>query len=126
MKRLIIAIILLLITAGLCSFEFILNTKESENAAEYLALAQEQANSGDKSNALKTMEKLIKLWESKVESMLIFISHEKPDEIGESLAVAESYLKSEDFPEFYAECKRIENKLEHFRNLEIPTVNNIL
>lgn len=126
MKRLFVAIILLFIVAGLCTFEFTLNTKESQHASEYLKTAQQQMTDGNKKDAIKTMKKLRELWESNVESMLIFISHDKPDEICENIAVAESYLKSGELPEFYAECKRIENELEHFRDLEIPTINNIL
>lgn len=126
MKRLFVAIILLFIVAGLCTFEFMLNTKESQHASEYLKTAQQQMTDGNKKDAIKTMKKLRELWESNVESMLIFISHDKPDEICENIAVAESYLKSGELPEFYAECKRIENELEHFRDLEIPTINNIL
>ena len=126
MKRLFIAIILLFIVAGLCTFEFTLNTKESQHASEYLKTAQQQMVDGNEKEAIQTMKKLKELWESNVESMLIFISHEKPDEICENIAVAESYLKSGEHPEFYAECKRIENELEHFRDLEIPTINNIL
>lgn len=126
MKRLIIAVILLLIAAGLCTFEFILNTNESQHASEYLKQAQQQMINGNEKDAIEAMAKLRELWEKNVESMLIFISHEKPDEIGENIAVAESYLKSGELPEFYAECKRIENELEHFRDLEIPTINNIL
>lgn len=126
MKRLIIAVILILITSGLCTFEFMLNTKGSEQASEYLKQAQQQSLNGNKNDAINTMKNLRELWESKVESMLVFISHEEPDEIGENIAVAESYLKSGELPEFYAECKRVENKLEHFRDLEIPTFGNIL
>lgn len=126
MKRLIIAVILIFIVSGLCSFEFILNTKESEKATEYLQQAEKQMNDGNKQGAIHTIKNLRELWERNVESMLIFISHEKPDEIGESISVAETYLRNGELPEFYAECKRIENKLEDFRSLEIPTINNIL
>lgn len=126
MKRLIIAFLLILIVTGLCSFEFMLNTRESELASESIKKAQQLIKDSKTDEAIKTMEELKENWEKNVESMLIFISHQRPDEICENIAVAESYLKSGELPEFYAECKRIENELEHFRDLEIPTFSNIL
>lgn len=126
MKRLIIAFVLILIVAGLCSFEFMLNTRESELASESIKKSQQLIKDKKIDEAIKTIEELKESWEKNVESMLIFISHKRPDDICENIAVAESYLKSGEFPEFYAECKRIENELKHFRDLEIPTFSNIL
>lgn len=126
MKRLIIAFLLILVVAGLCSLEFMLNTRESELASENLKEIQYLIKNGKNDEAITIMEELKEHWGKMVNSMLIFISHQRPDEICENIAVAESYLKSGEFPEFYAECKRIENELEHFRDLEIPTLSNIL
>ena len=69
MKRLFIAIILLFIVAGLCTFEFTLNTKESQHASEYLKTAQQQMVDGNEKEAIQTMKKLKELWESNVESI---------------------------------------------------------
>lgn len=126
MKRLIIAVILIIIVAGLCTIEYFLNTGESSSASEALIRAQSLLRDGKTDEATETMQKLRENWDSNVESILIFVSHGKPDAICESLAVAESYLKSREFPEFYAECQRAENELKHFSELEIPTFNNIL
>ncbi len=126
MKRFIIAVILIFAVAGLCTVEYILNTGESSRASEALEKAQILLKEGKTDEASETMKRLRENWDANVESMLIFVSHGKPDAICESLAVAESYLESREFPEFYAECRRTENELKHFRELEIPTFNNIL
>lgn len=126
MKRVIIAIALIFVVMGLCILEYTLNTNESKRASESLEKAQILLKDNKNDEAENIMKNLRENWESNVESMLIFVSHGKPDKIGESLAVAESYLKSRELPEFYAECKRAENELKHFRDLEIPTFNNIL
>lgn len=126
MKRVIIAVVLILIVAGLCTFEYTLNTTETNHTSEALEKAQMLLKNGKADEAEQTIKSLRENWERNVESMLIFVSHGKPDEICENLAVAESYLKSREIPEFYAECKRVENELKHFRDLEIPTFNNIL
>lgn len=126
MKRILIAVILIIITAGLCTLEYTLNTTESVRTSEALKRTQALLDSGKVKESEETIKNLRNSWDSKVESMLIFTSHGKPDQISEGLAVAESYLKSREFPEFYAECKRVETELEHFRDLEIPTFNNIL
>lgn len=126
MKRLITAFLILLSVSGLCILEFILSTREADYAAAKLEQAQEFSEAGKREDALKAVNELRERWESGGEKMLILISHEEPEEIGEDIAVLESYLKSGELPEFYAECKRTENKLRHFRSLEIPGLNNIL
>ncbi len=80
---------------------------------------------GNKERAKNELEKAIREWEKNMETMLIFVSHGKLDQIEEAINIADSYLQNGEINLFYAECQRAATLLDHFENVEYPNINNI-
>lgn len=116
----VFAVIIIVITTG-----FIFNTKSVDSVSEKVNSALAYSKSGDKENAKKNMESAVEEWNGKMNTMLLFMSHDKLDQIDESLNIADTYITSGDTAMFNAECKRTSILLQHFYDLEYPTVYNI-
>ena len=116
----VFAVIIIVITTG-----FIFNTKSVDSVSEKVNSALAYSKSGDKENAKKNMESAVEEWNSKMNTMLLFMSHDKLDQIDESLNIADTYITSGDTAMFNAECKRTSILLQHFYDLVYPTVYNI-
>ena len=126
MNRIIGTIIIFLITIALVTTEFIINTNTASSVNDLIYKADLMAIKNKKSEAHKNMDEALKEWDNHVQSMLLFYSHQKPDEIEESLHIAKSYLDSGEMNMFHAECKLIMIRLRQFNDLEYPTIRNIL
>lgn len=125
MKRLIGAIIIFLIIAGIAATGFFINTRTADNVIEMLDASQQYALDGNIEEAKKELDGAIEEWEKKIEIMLLFVSHGKLDEIEEAINIADSYIQYDEIPLFYAECQRASTLLDHFKSVEYPSVNNI-
>ncbi len=126
MNRIIGTIIILLLTIALVTTEFIINTNTASSVNEKIYSADEMASKNQISEAHKKMDEAMQEWDHHVQSMLLFYSHQKPDEIEESLHTAKSYLDQGEISFFHAECKLIIIRLKQFNDLEYPTIRNIL
>ena len=125
MKRLIGTIIIFLIIAGIAATGFFINTKTADNVMEKVQASQKYALDGNIDRAKQELSAAIDEWERKIETMLLFVSHGKLDEIEEAISIANSYIQYEEIPLFYAECQRASTLLDHFKSVEYPSINNI-
>lgn len=125
MKRLITALIVLALVISIGLTGLIVNTNTTDMVMEKLEMSKNYAFKGNNKQAKKEIEEAINEWENKMETMLIFVSHGKLDQIEESINIADSYLENNEMPLFYAECRRASTLLEHFENVEYPSVTNI-
>lgn len=124
--RIYSAAVIFIITIITIIFGFIINTTTSESVSDKIQSAERYAENNDAENANKQIKAALSEWESKMETMLIFISHGKLDQIEESLHTANTYLEFGELKSFTAECRKTEILLKHFNDLEYPTINNIL
>ena len=60
-----------------------------------------------------------------METMLLFISHGKLDEIEKTINTACSYIKSREISLYKAECISAHLLIDNFKNVEYPNINNI-
>lgn len=125
MKRLIGTIVIFLIIVGISATGFFINTKTADTIMEKVQKSQQYALDGNIDSAKKELAEAIDEWEKKIEIMLLFVSHGKLDEIEEAINIAQSYIQYEEVPLFYAECQRASTLLDHFKNIEYPSINNI-
>ncbi len=126
MNRIIGTIIILIITIALVTTEFVINTNTASSVNEKIYNADIIASNGRVDEAEYNMNEALKEWDDHSQSMLLFYSHQKPDEIEESIHKAKSYLDSEEMSLFHAECKLILIRLKQFNDLEYPSIKNIL
>ena len=104
---------------------FFVNTNTARIVNDKLSLSLEYAENGDIKNAKLSLEKAIDEWDSKMQTMLLFISHGRLDEIEQTINTAYSYIKNKDIPMYAAECTRAYLLIDNFKSVEYPTVNNI-
>lgn len=125
MKRLFIALVVLAIVIGIGITGLVINTNTANYIVDKLEMTKKYAADGNIETAKKELKDAVDRWESKMEIMLIFVSHGKLDQIEESINITNSYLENNEMGLFYAECKRAITLLEHFENVEYPNINNI-
>ena len=85
----VLAGVIIIITSG-----FFINTNTARTVGNLLSLSMEYAEKGDFQNAEISIEKAKNQWENNMETMLLFISHGKLDEIEKTINTACSYIKS--------------------------------
>lgn len=125
MHRIAGAIVLFLLTIVLVISGFTINTKTSASVNQKIASAAEACRQEQLGQAQKQAASALKEWNDNKETMLLFVSHGRLDQIEESLNIACSCIDAGDTDLFMAECTRIEVYLKHFNDLEYPTINNI-
>ncbi len=126
MHRIYIALVILIITVTIIISGFIINTSTSKSVSGKIESAENYAVSGDSENAKKQIRSALNEWESKMEAMLVFVSHGRLDQIEESLNSANTYIEFGELKAFSLECRKTEILIKHFYDLEYPTINNIL
>ncbi len=126
MHRIYSAIIILAVTIAVIMFGFTINTTTSRSVSDKVELAESYAVGGDTVNAKNAIKAAVSEWQGKMETMLIFVSHGRLDQIEESLNNANTYIEFGELKAFSAECRKVKILIKHFYDLEYPTINNIL
>ena len=126
MHRIYSAIIILAVTIAVIMFGFTINTTTSRSVSDKVELAESYAVGGDTVNAKNAIKAAVSEWQGKMETMLIFVSHGRLDQIEESLNKANPYIEFGELKAFSAECRKVKILIKHFYDLEYPTINNIL
>ena len=120
MKRIVIAAILIVSTLIIIAAGSVYNMKTvgEVSAVLYDALS----DSGDSD---RKIYKAYEMWEKSKNTMLLFSSHAKLNQIGESIRMAKEYSEIEDMKMYHAECRRALIYLDQFSGTEYPTIYNI-
>lgn len=126
MHRIYSAIIILAVTIAVIMFGFTINTTTSRSVSDKVELAESYAVGDDTENAKNAIKAAVSEWQGKMETMLIFVSHGRLDQIEESLNNANTYIEFGELKAFSAECRKVKILIKHFYDLEYPTINNIL
>ncbi len=126
MHRIYSAVVIFIITVITIVSGFIVNTTTSRSVSDRVDSAESYAADGDVENAKKQIKSAVSEWENRMETMLIFISHGKLDQIEESLNTAYNYIEFGELKAFTTECRKSKILIKHFYDLEYPTINNIL
>ena len=113
------------IIAALTVSGFRINTGTAHQVLEKLENAYDLARDGDMDSARVQLETAQQIWDEKIETMLLFISHGRIDRIEEAIHQAYDYLDSRERSLFLAECSTAILQTEHLIHVEYPYVNNI-
>lgn len=125
MHRIISTIFISILTLFIVVVGFTINTRTTNSINENITAAMNLKNNGDSEGAKRELQKAIDEWDHTIEIMLLFESHGKLDRIEESLKLSEMYLQNGNTNMFNEECKRASILIEHFNDLEYPTIYNI-
>lgn len=116
----VLAVVLTIVVTG-----FRINTKTANSVTEKINSSINYHENGNITLAKKEIKSALDEWEDNMETMLLFISHGRLDEIEEALNVANTYIELGDENMYIAECRRAAILIQHFENIEYPTINNI-
>lgn len=125
MKRIIAAVVLSLIVAGLCFADITLTDKTCDKLTRELDNCRMAYESSDYAAAEKYAEALEKSWAEQEDLFSVFINHELIDDMGVSLAKLVPLAESRD-DMFLVECRVIEMTLKHIKNDSTVNLHSVL
>ncbi len=125
MRRLYGALVVLFIAVGLMITGFLVNTHTAQAVLADLQEAYSYARNGDTDRAKNSLTSARQRWDERLDTMLLFESHGRLDEIEEALHKAQDYLDRRELSLFLAECSSAALLTEHFISVEYPYWNNI-
>lgn len=126
MKRLWVAVALLLICGVLSATEFVTAQKH----CDYLKTALEKAESyiSDKEfkEAVSFIENVQHEWESREKTLKIYLLHEEAENITEGLAELKEFAQEKKASEYMSVSKKTKRQLLRIKQSELPDLENIL
>ena len=126
MKRVISSIILLAIIIGGCIWEvYFLNTT-IEFLTENIKTTETLINSDELDKAIEKNNSTLQFWLDRKNLISTFIDHNHIQEIDETLTVMKTLLENNQSEDFFSESGRAINQMEHLKDTEIPSIENIL
>ena len=126
MKRVLIALVILLMVSGLCWFS--LHTQVS-NVESLLEMTDRMEDSFDPDNpdaALELSRQFVEEFRERTRSFPFFMRHADIWSIEETVAALPIYLETGDTQHFPAELAKCRSQLEKLYEVELPLPENIL
>lgn len=113
--------ILVIVFAG-----FLFNIKTADSVNSDMQSAFESIEKGDAEKAKVYTNSALNNWNKRLRILMILNSHNKTDEIDQSLHLAASGLYHNNTDIFITESNRAIILLRHLKDTEYPTIDNIL
>lgn len=126
MKRLWVAVILLLICGAFSTAEFITVRKNCDYYTQLLDTAEAYISSKEYSEASAIIESAQHQWESTQKTLNVFLLHEEAESIGENLAQLNENANEKDRAKFKSVADKIKRQLLRLKQSELPDFENIL
>lgn len=125
MKRLWIALVCILISAVLCTFEIIYTYNSTDYLNNMVAKAKTQLNSGKGVLAASTLNEARDFWQGRKGVTSVFLHHDRIDDIDVQLLSAAYACEKADAD---SEIKLIQLQIQlgQIWSMERPTIENIL
>lgn len=125
MKRIVLSIVILFLTAGLCCWSVVAVTRKTDGFTEKVHTIEKAYEGGELNKCIEVAEELQNEW-------LDFMNHSVLiNDLGHALditsSIAEIYsFAQEDNEEIYAACDRAEVQIDIFKNMQLPKLWKIL
>ena len=124
-KRITLAIILMLSVIGLCVFNLIVINSKKNECSNILEETYIAAKSNNKSIAEKKLNSFTEIWNKNEGIMMLMLHRDDVDDVSFITREIKEYLKENEMPEFYAGLKRIMALLDHTFETEMPYPKNV-
>ena len=125
MNRIFGAFIVLIIVIVTVTTAFSINTNTASSVSRLLSESIDSAEKGDIQSAGLFLQKAKYEWDTKMDIMLLFVSHGKLDQIEQTVNIAYVYIKSNDISNYMAQCQNARLLINDFREVEYPDIKNI-
>ena len=125
MKRIVTASIIFIFIISSCITAFVFIKNKTNEFSDILQNAYTQAKSNNKDESIAQIDNFIKRWHKSEKYLMLLINREYIDEITVASQTLNQYLRYEEYPEFFAEIKKVMALLNHMLDTEMPQLRNI-
>lgn len=126
MKRIWLALALLLTVAGLCTAGGVYVHRQTDILLGYLDELEDSYLRGDTAETLRWARRLAEEYEQRTASMDCFIAHSDLEDSRETAVMLPAVVEQEGWEELRMEAARLREQLEHLQSLDKPTLRNVL
>lgn len=126
MKKLKVAIVILIILPVSIGVSHIYLNSSSEKMVGMLSNVETSAREGDISSANMRLNKFMVVWEKNKPVYATFIRHAEIDLANQSAAKLKEYLADDEKSNFFAECETLKMQITHIADTERFSLDNIL
>ncbi len=126
MKRIWVALSLMIICSAFACTEFIIVKYKSTEFFDLVETAEVYFSEREFSKSYNTLDSATKKWEKSEKILNIFLSHEKVDEVEESLSELSKHAENKDKTLFYATSEKAKRQLLCLKQSELPNLENIM
>ena len=126
MRHMLLSCLILLLTLAFCLFSMFHIRDVCQQALEQLLLAQSRAQQYDFEASRACMYRAMRLWQRYERYFGLTLTHSEVDDILERFAALCQYAQLEDRDDFLAGCAELAFSIEHIRQMELPSIENIL
>lgn len=126
MRHILLSCVILLLTLAFCLFSMLHVRAICKEALELLDLSQAQAEQNDFESCRVYTERAMRHWKRYERYFGLALTHEAVDDILERFASLSQYAKLEDRDDYLAGVAELRFSISHLREMELPTLENIL
>ena len=126
MKRVIVAVVLLLLVCMGCIVSITLQHEVIEEFMDKTQEMETRFTANDTAGAAALAEAFVKDYTDKTRYFSLFLPHSMLTEVEKSVVSLPAILKNGEHKDFVAEVRRCRLLLQKMHDLEIPTLQNVL
>lgn len=126
MKRLLVALVLLLTVVVLCVVSLNLQSNSIDSLIDLIEKMQQAYDKGDLGEAQEVAYKFVDEFDTQTRYFPFFMHHSDVNKVEESVVVLPILLETGNYDEFAVELAKCRSELELLDELETPIPENIL
>lgn len=126
MRHILLSVLILLLALGFCLFSMFHIRAICQQALTLLSQAQQSAETFDFERCRADMQRAMQYWKRYERYLGLTLTHDEIDDILQRFAALAQYAALEDRDDFLAGCAELSSSIEHIREMELPSVQNIL
>ena len=125
MKQVLIAVLTLVVVLAFCIFTCGNVRSAAATSLSALRLAQVQSERGDFTNAADAVLAASQNWKAHERFFDVVLRHSEVDEISTVFSSLYQYALARDADDFAAQCAEMIARIQHIRQMQLPTASNI-
>ena len=126
MRHILLSVLILLLALGFCLFSMFHIRAICQQALTLLSQAQQSAESFDFEHCRAEIQSAMQHWKRYEHYFGLTLTHDEIDDILERFTALAQYATLEDRDDFLAGCAELSSAIDHIREMELPSVQNIL
>ncbi len=126
MKRIWVALALMIICVSFAVAEFMIVKNNTDYFLQEIKASDYYFSKKEYTTATEILDSAHTKWENSEKAMNVFLSHEKVDEIEESLSELSKFAEYKEEPHFEATYEKTKRQLLCLKQSELPNLENIM